>query len=325
MRQSISVYLAGIIIVLPLFFIAQGCVWKSETSHEKIEGYIQSIDDVELYYRIKGSGEDTLVVVNGGPGLSIYYLEPDLEPLTEKYTVIYYDQRSAGRSTLVIDSVSLHIDKYIADLEAVRRYFGIERLTLFGHSWGAVLGARYMRAYPYNVDRLIMVSPGSVRYDPYEELFTETATAWMDSSTMVEFWKLQAAFENASDNVSVACQEFFDLFNRGGFYDPFNLDAIRRMRGDFCNASESVLNSFFKINQLTFQSLGQYDWRDDFRDIDNPVLIITGIHDIFPENFREWKAAFPIGRLDILDQAGHYPYVERPDEFFQIVGEFLTE
>jgi hypothetical protein len=35
----------------------------------------------------------------------------------------------------------LHIEKFIEDLESVRRYFGIDRLNLLGHSWGAILGA----------------------------------------------------------------------------------------------------------------------------------------------------------------------------------------
>jgi proline iminopeptidase len=324
MEKALPGCLFALIIVASLSIVvtkSQGQDYKA--SDYEIDGFIQSVDDVILYFRIVGSGSDTLVILHGGPGLSFDYLAPDLEPLEELYTVIYYDQRSAGMSTILTDASLLHIDRYIADLDEVRRYFGIERLTLFGHSWGAVLGARYTRMYPEHVLRLVMVSPGSVRYDPYEEQFLHYATAWMDSSTLAEFWKLQAAFENASDNVRAACREFFDLYNRGGFYDPSDPYAFRRIRGDFCSAPEPVLQSFFKINQLTFQSLGEFDWRGDFRDVGIPVLIITGVHDIFPENFREWEAAFPNGQLVLLDRAGHFPYVEQPKEFFQRVWEFL--
>jgi len=318
--------LSGLMILtVPDSLISQGVDEENDTPEYRIEGYIHTVDNVALYYRVAGSGHDTLVVLNGGPGLSIDYLAPDLEPLTDLYTVIYYDQRSAGKSTLLTDTSSLHIDRYIADLDEIRRYFGIERLTLLGHSWGAVLGARYTRAHPENIVRFVMVSPGSVRYEPYEEQFLEVATAWMDSSTLVELSKFQAAFQNADDNVRGACRDFFDLFNRGGFYDPNDQVAFRRMRGDFCSAPEQVLRSFWRVNDLTLQSLGEFDWRDDFGDVDIPVLIITGIHDIFPENFREWEAAFPDGQLILLDQAGHYPYVEQPEEFFRWVHEFFEK
>ena len=324
MRQRISGYLAGIFIVLPLIFITQGCARESETSHEKVEGYIKSIDDVELYYRVKGSGADTLVVIHGGPGLSIYYLEPDLDPLTEKYTVIYYDQRSAGRSTMVIDSVSLHIDKYIADLEEVRRYFGIDRLTLFGHSWGAVLGARYVRALPDNVSRLIMVSPGPIRYDPYNAMFFPNVTAWMDSTKLSRIESLHKDFVEGEGDILAVCREFTDLFKRGYFYDPFDLETFNRMRGDICSSPEPALRNTWTVNALTLQSIGEWDWRNDYQDIDIPVLVITGVRDVFPvENFHEWEAAFQNAQLVLLDRAGHYPHVERPEEFFRRVWEFL--
>jgi pimeloyl-ACP methyl ester carboxylesterase len=180
------------IIIIPFPLLAQGEVM--ETGDFETKSYIQSIDEVELYYQITGSGPDTIVVIHGGPGMSIDYLEPDLEPLAEKYTLIYYDQRSAGKSSMIIDSAALHLDKYVADLEAIRQYFGINRLNLLGHSWGAVLGARYVRAYPDNVSRLVMVSPGAVRNDPYDAMFFPRVLAWMDKTQLAEFESLHKSF-----------------------------------------------------------------------------------------------------------------------------------
>jgi pimeloyl-ACP methyl ester carboxylesterase len=80
------------------------------------------------------------------------------------------------------------------------------------------------------------------------------------------------------------------------------------------------------VNALTMQSLGEYDWRNDYGDIDIPVLIITGERDVLPvENYQEWEGAFQNAQLVLLDRAGHYPHVERPVEFFDIVREFLKE
>lgn len=256
------------------------CLPECETS---TEGYIRSTDGVALYYRIAGSGADTVLVIHGGPGLSIYYLEPDLRPLTENYTVIYYDQRGAGKSTMLLDSASLHINTYIADLEEVRRYFGIDRLQLFGHSWGAVLGARYLYSHPDNISRLVMVSPGPVRYDPYEALFFPRVTEWMDRIRLSRLLSLHTTFVAGEGDIQSVCREFTALFKRGYFYDPFDLETFSRMRGDICSAPDTALRTTWTVNALTLQSMGKYDWRLDYRDIGVPVLIVAGERDIFPE------------------------------------------
>jgi proline iminopeptidase len=311
------------IIVLRFPLLAQGDV--VETGHFETKSYIQSIDEIELYYQITGSGPDTIVVIHGGPGLSIDYLEPDLEPLAEKYTIIYYDQRSAGKSTTIIDSAALHLDKYVADLEAIRRYFGIDRLNLLGHSWGAVLGARYVHAYPDNVSRLVMVSPGAVRKDPYDAMFFPRVMAWMDKTQLAEFESLHKSFIEGKGEIRTVCREFINIFKRGYFYDPFDLETFALMRGDICSAPEQALRNYWMVNALTMQALGEYDWRNDYADIDIPVLIISGERDVLPvENFHEWDAAFPNAQLIILDRAGHYPHVERQDEFFLSVEKFLN-
>ena len=66
------------------------------------EGFIAAGRGVELFYRALGSGGDTLVVLHGGPGFSMDYLIDDLTPLAERHTLIFYDQRGSGRSTLVM-------------------------------------------------------------------------------------------------------------------------------------------------------------------------------------------------------------------------------
>src|ERR671927_520344 len=83
------------------------------------EGYIQTADGVRLFYKIVGSGTQTLVVVHGGPGNTMQSILPDLEPLSKNRRVIYYDQRGNGRSDLLDDDdKKLSITKHIQDLEA---------------------------------------------------------------------------------------------------------------------------------------------------------------------------------------------------------------
>ncbi len=129
----------------------------------------------------------TLVYLSGGPGgagieemLAVMPLAP---VLTDRYRVVGFDQRGTGGSGLLrcpklerdvrLRSPSAGADcarrlgaartKYttpdsVEDLEAIRVELGVERLTLFGISYGTELALAYARAHPDHVDRMILDS-----------------------------------------------------------------------------------------------------------------------------------------------------------------------
>ena len=119
-----------------------------------IEGYVDAGDGVQLWFQRLGDSADPLIVLHGGPGLTLKYLADDLSPLARDRSVIFYDQRGAGRSTLVADAAALDAERFADDLEAVRQHFGLERVTLVGHSWGAGVAALYAMRYPDRVSRI---------------------------------------------------------------------------------------------------------------------------------------------------------------------------
>jgi pimeloyl-ACP methyl ester carboxylesterase len=72
----------------------------------------------------------TLVIIHGGPGFSSAYFGHDLDALIgtgRGHALLFYDQRGAGQSTLVEDSVGLSAPWFAEDLEAVRRHFKFEK------------------------------------------------------------------------------------------------------------------------------------------------------------------------------------------------------
>jgi proline iminopeptidase len=82
------------------------------------------------------------------------YFAKDLTPLAATHTLLFYDQRGAGRSSLVTDSAALDGQRFAEDLESVRKHFGLARVTLLGHSWGAGVAALYSSRYPDRIARL---------------------------------------------------------------------------------------------------------------------------------------------------------------------------
>src|SRR3954452_11528085 len=150
----------------------------------------------------------TLMYLSGGPGgaglsemLSVVSTLPELE---HRFQLIGYDQRGTGRSGLLrcpelekdphlrstsagekcADRLGVARKHYttadsVEDMEAIRAQLGVEKVTLFGISYGTELAIQYARAYPQHVERLILdsvVDPDDA--DPY---FTSTFRAMAPS------------------------------------------------------------------------------------------------------------------------------------------------
>lgn len=123
------------------------------------EGHLLTPDKVRLFYKIVGSGSETLLAVHGGPGNSLESIRADLDPLAKERRVIYYDQRGQGRSELIQEGSKLRYQDHVADLDAVRAHFKLDKVTLLGHSWGGLLISLYAVSHPDRVERADVFFP----------------------------------------------------------------------------------------------------------------------------------------------------------------------
>ena len=286
------------------------------------EGYVEAGDSVRLYYQKLGDGGESIVALHGGPGLDAGYLALDLEPLAREHTMIFYDQRGAGRSTVITDSTRVNLAAHMADLERVRERFGLERMVVYGHSWGSMLAARYALEHPDRVSALVLSSSAPPRRDPWMPQFSANLHAWMDSATAADVAQLAAARDTTSDP-QAACRAFWAVFIRGYLAEPDS--SLARFRGDVCSAPPDAIRNQPVVGRFTLGPLGSWDWRSDFAELRVPVLIIHGEHDPIPiESAREWAAAFPDARLVTIEGAGHFPQIERPEQYFEALNAFLA-
>lgn len=284
------------------------------------EGYIEAGSGVRLFYRLVGTGGDTVIVLHGGPGFNMEYFAKDLEPLAATHTLLFYDQRGAGRSTLVSDSASLDGKRFAEDLEAVRRHFGLARVTLLGHSWGAGVIALYAVQHPDRIGRLLVVGGIPLRQKDLVAVFEDLA-ARRDSTTRAEMQRWSEA-RVADPGDAAACHAYYVLW-----FVPFfgDTSAAGRSKGDFCAGTpESRRNKIVSVDRFVATSLGDWDWRATLRRVTAPTLVIHGTEDVLPvAGGREWAAVVPQARLLLLEGIGHFPYLEAPERFFAAVDTFL--
>jgi proline iminopeptidase len=274
---------------------------------------------VSLYVESLGRGKDTLVLLHGGPGLTAANVLPDFAPLADQFTVVSYDQRGAGRSTLIEDSTRVTLGAHVADLEALRSQLHLDRMTLVGHSWGGGLAVRYALAHPSHVQRLILIDPLPPRRGTLITEFSRNLSAWMDSATRARAAAANQAWTAGADAVA-GCRDYWSIFQNGYFANPRQHPT---MKGEWCVGSPAAVRAFSRANRWALASIGRWDWTVEAKTLIVPTLIIHGAQDPLPvSGSREWLAVLPQSRLLIVKDAGHYPFVEQPEIVMSAIGAF---
>ena len=117
------------------------------------------LGDVDQWVMIRGErrSNPALILLHGGPGFTeTHFFRRFNAPLESAFTVVYWDQRGAGKSfDRKIPPSSMTVEQFIADLDGlvdwVRKRLGQEKVAILGHSWGSVLGPLYASRFPEKV------------------------------------------------------------------------------------------------------------------------------------------------------------------------------
>lgn len=93
--------------------------------------------------------------LHGGPGSGAQPLHRTLFDLKRDH-VFLFDQRGAGRSHPHLSLMANTTAHQIADIEAIRTHFGIEKWLVTGGSWGSTLALAYAETHPDRVTALVL-------------------------------------------------------------------------------------------------------------------------------------------------------------------------
>jgi pimeloyl-ACP methyl ester carboxylesterase len=133
------------------------------------------LGEVDQWVMIRGESisNPPLILLHGGPGMPESGLfRRFTAPLEKHFTLVYWDQRGAGKSfSRSIPRASMTVEQFIADLdelvEYVRRRVSKDKVVIYGHSWGSVLGVLYTARFPAKV--AAYVGSGQVGDSPAAE------------------------------------------------------------------------------------------------------------------------------------------------------------
>ena len=268
---------------------------------------------VELFVKEMGTGPP-VVVLHGGPGAHHDYLIPGFDLLAEDFRLYFYDQRGGGRSR-VRQLKTITWRQHVADLEALRAGWGLERLAVLGYSWGGLLALLHATEHPDRVSCMVLVDPAA-GWGDYQARFKAEFDARMTSEAVTQMWRELDTSGLRRRDPEAYRKRRFELSVAGYFRDPSEAADLTpfRVQG--------------QVQAATWASLEGYgdELRNKVASLEQPTLILHGRHDPMPLDWaRELEQTLASARLVVLENSGHVPYVEEPETTLAEIRAFLKE
>ncbi|MFJ9696361.1 alpha/beta fold hydrolase [Kitasatospora sp. NPDC101183] len=279
--------------------------------------FITSYDGTTLAFRTLGDGPP-LLCLPGGPGRAAEYLG-DLGGLGAHRTLILPDTRGTGASGTPADPDTYRVDRLVADVEALRRHLGLERVDLLGHSAGGSLAMLYAAAHPDRLSSLTLVDPSFAGVG----LPSDTGVEQVIASRASEPWHAEAveAHRHMTTATSFAEAAPYRLAFEPLMYGRWDAAARAHAAADPAQRALPVSEHFYRdYTPDTAQLLASLG------ELACPVLLLVGEVDLWPTAEAAAGAAslFPAVTLAVQPGAGHYPWLDDPRAFTATVEGFLV-
>ena len=290
---------------------------------EAHEGFVP-FRGYRTWYRVVGEGEEPgklpLLCLHGGPGATHDYLEP-LEGMAETgRRAVFYDQLGCGKSDLPDDPSLWTVELFVEEVGVVREALGLERVHVFGSSWGGMLAMEYALTRPPGLASLVLASaPADIRQ-------------WIE-----ETGRLRA-------ELPADVQEILDRHEAADTTDDpeYGLAAAVFYQRHVCRTDpwpDCVLRTFEFVEQRgvvyrTMNGPSEFhvtgtlrDWSvvDRLGEIRVPTLVVTGEHDeATPAINRTVAEGIPGAESVVLPDASHMAHVERTEDYLRLLDDFLS-
>ena len=243
-----------------------------------------------------GSGPVTVIALHGWFGSAQGWGELPLRIDGDRYTVAFLDYRGYGSRKDETGDYSLA--EISADARELADELGWKRYALIGHSMGGSAMMRTFADAPERVTGLVGISP----VPPTGVPFDDDSWALFDGAAVND--------ENRAAIIG---------FTTGNVHPDEWVQQLVRFSVD--NSRRDAFGAYLP-------SWGKTDFHEEVPAVQVPLRVITGARDaaLGPQTCEAtWLQLFPGARMDVIDDAGHYPMYESPDVFMTHLDSALGE
>jgi pimeloyl-ACP methyl ester carboxylesterase len=239
---------------------------------------------------------------------------PIMTALAARYTVIAPDLLGHGNSDKPRGDYS--VGGFANGMRDLLEMLGVRRATVVGHSLGGGVAAQFAYQYPQRCERLVLVSTGGIGRDvtPMLRLATAPLAEWVMPTLRFPLVRL---------------------------YGRLGLEALRLSGHDLGHDTHDILRVLDSLPDgqarvaFTRTLRTAVDWRGQvvtmldrtYLTAGLPVQLIWGDRDgVIPaDHARRAHAAMPGSRLEIFEDAGHFPHHADPERFVRVLFDFMDD
>jgi pimeloyl-ACP methyl ester carboxylesterase len=258
----------------------------------------------ELYFEVHGDGPPLVLVMGIGYDSSLWTLQ-QVPVLSTRFRVVLLDNRDAGRSSGADQPYT--IADMADDVAGLLDALGIHRTHLLGLSMGSMIGMEFALRHADRLDRLVLAGPAAA-----------PARSAVDP---IAIWTWVKA--NDPSGQAFGGQQFTWLFSSAFLRNPQAVQETIELLASNPNPLDP------QAYDRQAQAYLRFDALDRLGGIKVPTLVVVGEQDLLtpPWVTREVADGIPGARFEIVtgDGSSHVMPLERPDEFNQLVMNFLVE
>jgi len=281
-------------LLIGLFAIVPCAAQEETTATPKIEKFITTYG-AKIHYVEAGSGAPVILIHGLADNVAIW--DPVIPALAARFRVIALDQIGFGRSDKPL--LNYRVSTLVDFLDVFLTELKIERASLVGNSLGGWVAAAYALAHPERVERLVLSDAAG-----YAAL-----TKTMDSRA------LRALRVASRDDIRYLGPL---AFHDKRFYQDVDTAFKERVTAGDSYTVAQVLDSMIRGDDALDNKL---------QTLKQPTLVLWGREDkLIPLSFGEqFHREIVDSRLRIIDNCGHMPQLECPNEFSAAVLKFFSD
>ena len=266
----------------------------------------------ELAYLDIGSGPAVLFI-HGLLGSHRHWSHL-VDALGDDNRVLAPDLFGHGASAKPLGDYSL--GAHAATLRDLLDQLGVERVTLVGHSLGGGVAMQFCYLFPERVDRLVLVSSGGLgrSVSPLLRSATLPGAEWV-LPLLASGWLRGKA----------------ELLGRaiGRLGWPAGSDISQAWQGFTSLSDADSRRAFLATTRAVMDPGGQTVSAHDHLPMASsiPVLVVWGTRDHMIPAWHATTAhqAIPESRVELFEGAGHFPHLDQPERFADLLVEFMAQ
>ena len=327
---------------------------KIDTNLGIQENTYVTIGGIEQYLQIRGEDRDNPIILwlHGGPGFPLTYLTYYYQTALEKdYTIVCWEQRGCGRTFYRNKGDNnLTIEQLLADTDEIidylRERFGKDKIIIMGQSWGTVLGMDYINIHPEKVDAYIGVGQVTNFWQGKIYVADNAAQIASENGNKEEVEFLERCIEQLSETEDIEKLDVKSL-------EEMIIKSIKYLKYDgemsgtkqiftaitspemswndakwFLFASDTQ-NIITYQNSLVNYMYFQFDIMNLNKKYDIPICFIQGDSDwVTPTSLvNDYYEVIASNKKEmmVINNAGHTPFLDNPEQFCEAVKTFLSE